>query len=275
MAYKRRRLAIETPSFSPSSLASSSKPRLLSQANFTPRGGLPSSPRLPTLPRQQMSGPRVSMSCERSEPLVRNDTSQGYDAETDAEILEREGADAMNEVVMAIDMKERGTIGCAYYTAREEKLFMIEDMKLAGLEIIDILKLHAQPSIIIISTRSDEKLEEHLGREARSIDRRDDASEFAAHTVIELANNAPGNISGSYILDTRPSSDFNYVTGRNKLTNLELTCDGGFEIAFTVPGEELACKEVDNPHQGRSGRQGRLMKLAGRVDLDSRLTACL
>ena len=81
----------------------------------------------------------------------------------------------MNEVIMAIDMKG-GTIGCSYYIAREEKLCMMQDIKYGGLDIVDTLKLHAQPTRILISTRSEEKLEEHLGKDARGIDRGDEAS---------------------------------------------------------------------------------------------------
>jgi DNA mismatch repair protein MSH5 len=84
----------------------------------------------------------------------------------------------MNEIIMAVEMKERGTVGCAYYVAREATLYLMEDIKMAGLETIDMLKLHAQPTVILISTRSEEKLEEHLGREARGIDRGDEASKF-------------------------------------------------------------------------------------------------
>ena len=98
--------------------------------------------------------------------------------ETDAEIQAREDSDAMNEVIMAIDMKDHGTVGCAYYVAREEKLCLMEDMKMAGLDIVDLFKLHAQPTIILISTRSDDTLEEHLNREARGIDRREEASKL-------------------------------------------------------------------------------------------------
>lgn len=84
----------------------------------------------------------------------------------------------MNEVILAVDKRERGTIGCAYYIAREEKLCLMEDIKMAGLDIIDMLKIHAQPTLILISTRSDERLEEHLAKDARGIDRGDDASKY-------------------------------------------------------------------------------------------------
>jgi DNA mismatch repair protein MSH5 len=104
------------------------------------------------------------------------DAVQTYDTETDADIRIREDTDAMNEVIMAVDIRERSTVGCAYYIAREEKLCLMEDIKMAGWETIDTLKLHAQPTIVLISTRSEEKLEEYLSREARGIHRGDEAS---------------------------------------------------------------------------------------------------
>lgn len=90
----------------------------------------------------------------------------------------RENSDAMNEIIMAVDMRDKGTLGCAYYIAREEKLCLMEDIKMANLNVVETLKLHIQPTAILISTRSDEELEEHLGREARGIDRGDEASKW-------------------------------------------------------------------------------------------------
>ena len=46
-------------------------------------------------------------------------------------------SDFLGEVVMAVNLAERGTVGCAYYVAREEKLYFMEDMKLGGPDIID------------------------------------------------------------------------------------------------------------------------------------------
>lgn len=84
---------------------------------------------------------------------------------------DREDADALNEIIMAIDMRDRGTLGCAYYIAREEKLFLMEDIKLSGLDIVDTLKLHASPTIVLISTKSDDALEDHLMKEAKDVGR--------------------------------------------------------------------------------------------------------
>lgn len=38
---------------------------------------------------------------------------------------------------MALDIKERGTVGCAYYVAREERLFCMEDLPKGGLDMVE------------------------------------------------------------------------------------------------------------------------------------------
>lgn len=42
------------------------------------------------------------------------------------------------KVVMAVDMKDQGTIGCSYYSAQEEKLYVMEDIVYGGYGVIDI-----------------------------------------------------------------------------------------------------------------------------------------
>jgi DNA mismatch repair protein MSH5 len=49
--------------------------------------------------------------------------------------------DSLNEVVLAVDLRERGTVGCAYYLAREEKIFCMEDWKLGSVTTVDARKL--------------------------------------------------------------------------------------------------------------------------------------
>ncbi len=61
----------------------------------------------------------------------------------DEEVVDNdgEGADHLNEVIMAIDLRERGTVGCCYYVAMEEKLYLMEDVKHGGLEIVQARKI--------------------------------------------------------------------------------------------------------------------------------------
>lgn len=43
----------------------------------------------------------------------------------------------MGHVIAAIDMKDYGTVGCAYYSAEEEKLYLLGDTRSGGMETID------------------------------------------------------------------------------------------------------------------------------------------
>lgn len=46
--------------------------------------------------------------------------------------------DDNSDVIMAVDMRDRGTVGCAYYVAEEEKLYIAEDMKCSSIDMIDM-----------------------------------------------------------------------------------------------------------------------------------------
>ena len=48
--------------------------------------------------------------------------------------------DMQNEVVMAVNFTDRGSVGCAYYVARDEKLYFMEDVRMGGPDVIDACK---------------------------------------------------------------------------------------------------------------------------------------
>ncbi|KAI7498811.1 hypothetical protein KC357_g169 [Hortaea werneckii] len=45
--------------------------------------------------------------------------------------------DSLDEVVMAVNLTERGTMGCAYYAARTEKLYFMEDVKFGSADVVE------------------------------------------------------------------------------------------------------------------------------------------
>ena len=47
----------------------------------------------------------------------------------------------LSEVIMAVNLTEKGTVGCAYYVARDEKLYFMEDVQMGGPDVIDACKL--------------------------------------------------------------------------------------------------------------------------------------
>ena len=77
-----------------------------------------------------------------------------------------------------------------------------------------------------------------------------------------------------YILELRPSAEFNYDAGKNKLAALTLLSDDGHHNTLITPDNNSSNHhdEYENQYDpGHSGRYGKLMRLSGRVDLESRL----
>jgi DNA mismatch repair protein MSH5 len=90
-----------------------------------------------------------------------------------------------------------------------------------------------------------------------------------------LTDLQPDSIFGSYVLDSRPSPEFQFEAAKNKLINLDIASEDGPEIVFTTPGDDLISGAgYGQGHSDSGGRQGKLMRLAGWMDLDSRLTVC-
>ena len=72
-----------------------------------------------------------------------------HPTDDDEETDERE-----NEVIMALEMKERGSIGCAYYSARDEILHFFSETKMADVEIVDACMIYPPLlSSIVVLTR--------------------------------------------------------------------------------------------------------------------------
>ncbi|KAI9708990.1 MAG: hypothetical protein M1812_007803 [Candelaria pacifica] len=196
-------------------------------------------------------------------------SDNGHAPENDTQIEDREDNDALNEVIMALDVRDRGTVGCSYYVAREEKMYFMEDVKLGGLEVIDThigrmfnrvdaVKIHIQPTVILLSTRVDESVDEHLDPERRNRDSLVDGNELLAMP---------------YILEVRPSPEFNYDAAKNKLVNLRIGSDTGPHIIFATPGDVVTGGGYGGDDEvGFAGRQGKLLRLSGWIDFESPLT---
>lgn len=81
-------------------------------------------------------------------------------------------------------------------------------------------------------------------------------------------------VFGSYVLDSRPASEFYYEGAKNKLVNLDLDAQHESGMTFTTPGDDFVGPH-DQADSSGVGRQGRLMRLAGWIDLESRLSVSL
>lgn len=70
----------------------------------------------------------------------------------------------------------------------------------------------------------------------------------------------------------RPNSEFTYDSARNKLVNLKLGDRDGPRVTFAIPGDVVSSGDDGlGMDETTGGRQGALLRLAGYIDLDSRL----
>lgn len=86
-------------------------------------------PRTPSVaaPRTYVGDLPLPGQSTTSTQLPQERSQHGFNADLDED----------QEVIMAVDVTDRGSIGCAYYVARDEKLCMMEDIQLGGVEMVD------------------------------------------------------------------------------------------------------------------------------------------
>ncbi|KAI7088979.1 hypothetical protein KC356_g2889 [Hortaea werneckii] len=168
--------------------------------------------------------------------------------------------DSLDEVVMAVNFTERGTVGCAFYAARTEKLYFMEDVKFGSADVVESLKLFVDPTVVLVSTKCSEDVLDRLDPEMRdqraSVDGR---STDQTHLP--------------YLLECRPGAEFGYDAAMNKLVNLRIGQQGGPRVTFVVPGDVVTEQEdCNDPNAEFIGRQGQLLRLSGWINTESRAT---
>jgi DNA mismatch repair protein MSH5 len=53
----------------------------------------------------------------------------------------------LSEVIMAVTLTDRGAIGCAYYVARNETLYFMEDVQMGDANMVDSCKSYNVDSL--------------------------------------------------------------------------------------------------------------------------------
>ncbi len=154
---------------------------------------------------------------------------------------------------MGVDMDKDGRVGCAYYVAIDEVLFIEEDVPMGGTETVEMLLLRVQPTIVIIPNRAPCALVELLEQGAQRLDERD------------LDERESDSVRGSYILRHLVSAEFDYDIGKETLA--------GMNMESSVPEPLEVLPTDDEPaHCISSSRHRGLMRLAESVNLDSHLS---
>lgn len=67
-----------------------------------------------------------------------------------------------HETVMAMDMKDNSTIGCAYFSTTDGILQVSEDIPTASLNIAEQFLIHVQPNSLLVSARAPTNFRDYL-----------------------------------------------------------------------------------------------------------------
>lgn len=151
----------------------------LPSSSSLPMPGPRSRPSSAAVSRASVYSPQLPPHPERSRlslrPSALRASSTSRDAQSEGNIdgqgqaddhLSVDNADALNEVILALDMKQNGNLGCAYYIASEEALFLMEDVSMATVEIVETVLLHAKPTTIMAPPRVPQEVHDKLQRGA-------------------------------------------------------------------------------------------------------------
>ncbi|TKX25294.1 MutS domain V-containing protein 1 [Elsinoe australis] len=158
---------------------------------------------------------------------------------------------------MAINVRERGTVGCAYYVAREEKLYCMEDVKLGGAEIVQALKAFSSPTVIVIPFNLDDAILDLV-----DIQRNDDNDDDEQSSAASLP----------YNIEFRVAGDFKYETALDKLMNLRIGRPGDTRMSFMVPGDVAGTDDPEDFGEDSAGRVGQLLSISSSIDMESHLS---
>ncbi|KAJ5382814.1 DNA mismatch repair protein MutS core [Penicillium concentricum] len=160
--------------------------------------------------------------------------------------------DLDDHVITAIDMKDHGTVGCSYYSAEEEKMYLLGDSRFGDIETIEALLLQIKPTVVLTPPRVDlssQNQDQHLAQE--------DAS--SAYLP--------------YQIDVRPTPEFSYSNAESKLLALKISSTHEQRIRFFVPQNGLAGpEEVDPEEMGFTLQEGRLLHISSSVDMENPVT---
>ncbi|KGO72917.1 DNA mismatch repair protein MutS, core [Penicillium italicum] len=157
-----------------------------------------------------------------------------------------------DHVIAAIDMKDHGTVGCSYYSADEEKIYLLGDSRSGDIETIDALLLQIKPTVVLTPPRVD------LSPQNQN------------------QNLAQEDVSSAYLpyqIDVRPTPEFSYSNAESKLLALEVSASHEQRIRFFVPQNGLAGpEEVDPEEMGFTLQEGRLLHISSSVDMENPVT---
>ncbi|KAJ5082300.1 DNA mismatch repair protein MutS core [Penicillium argentinense] len=206
----------------------------------------PGAPRRPPItPRTYGSRPAPTpYACTRAFYDLEREPSSGrqfqtpFPTESQPEIDDSQNHtdDDLNHVIAAIDMKDYGTVGCAYYSAVEEKVYILGDC--------------------------------HSG-ETGTVEACRPLYSYLLELIFRVCSTTT-KISPKRQVDVRPSQEFSVTNAKNRLVTLDISSAHEDRLRFLVPQSGISGPEgLDTEDMGFTLREGRLLHISSSIDTDN------
>ncbi|OQE25299.1 hypothetical protein PENSTE_c006G06453 [Penicillium steckii] len=192
----------------------------------------------------QSPGPLDNESIASSYQIPLND--EGND-------LQRASEDDLGHVIAAIDVKDYGAVGCAYYLAENERLYLLGDNRSGENGTIETLIRQIKPTVILVPSRVD-------------------LSGVMDHNQ-SLAQETETSSYLPYQIDVRPTQEFSTSNAESRLVALDVSSSHEQRIRFFVPHSGISGPEEVNPEDmGFTLQEGRLLHISSSVDMENTIT---
>ncbi|KAH7218203.1 hypothetical protein ACKRZS_010468 [Fusarium odoratissimum] len=154
-----------------------------------------------------------------------------------------------HEVVMAIDLRENSTIGCAYFSTTDGILHVSEDIATASLDIAEQFLIHIQPTSLLVSARASASFRDHLEKTT--------ASEGTSKGVIFRG---------------LQSSEFSIETAHERLVSLDSQALSATGIVFSTGIEEDGSEESIPGLSQPESQAFRQLRYGGCINMNSQVS---
>ncbi|KAF5973678.1 hypothetical protein FBULB1_8161 [Fusarium bulbicola] len=154
-----------------------------------------------------------------------------------------------HEVVMAIDIRENSTIGCAYFSTTDGILHVSEDIATASFDIAEQFLIHIQPTSLLVSARAPASFRDQLEKIA--------ASEGASRGVIFRG---------------LQSSEFSIETAHERLVSLDSRALSATGIVFSTRIEEDGSEESIPGLSQPESQAFRQLRYGGCINMNSQVS---
>ncbi|KAJ5217788.1 uncharacterized protein N7469_011413 [Penicillium citrinum] len=192
----------------------------------------------------QSPGPLDNESISSSYQIALNDEGDGH---------QQASEDDLGHVIAAIDVKDYGTVGCAYYLAGKQRMYLLGDNRPCEDGIIEALIRQIKPTVILVPSRVDfSGVLDH----SQSLAQETDTSSYLP-----------------YQIDVRPTQEFSTSNAESRLVALDVSSAHEQRVRFFVPHSGICGPEEVKPEDmGFTLQEGRLLHISSSVDMDNIIT---